>query len=420
MRRARLLFATLTGLAIVFASRPVATAWAGQEVAKDGVPHVLSPATPPEGALTLTPREIWSAGGDEDEDILFGVLTAVDIDDQGNVYALDMQLSQIHVFDRDGHLLRTIGREGEGPGEFRRASGMFLTPEGNVAVIQQMPGRLILLTPDGKPAGDFAGAKGTDGGMIAYFDGARAGDAIVLNTRQFSRSESKFTIQRALLMVGPAGETRATLFETASEQDIASMMNLDEKDMRLLLWAAGKDGRVYTSENFDAYRIKVHSPSGKLERVIEREYTHRQRSKAEMEENKPRVMMRGAGGQRMQPQIKSSPTDRDILRILPREDGSLWVLSSRGGNGQPKGTMATFDVFDAQGHFVRTLALRVPGDFKQDEFYIVRDRLVVVRSARSARDALMGGDDDGGGDEADVEPVSLVAFRFDAPTTAKN
>jgi hypothetical protein len=81
--------------------------------------------------------------------------------------------------------------------------------------------------------------------------------------------------------------------------------------------------------------------------------------------------------------------------------------------------MATFDVFDANGRFVRTVALQVPGDFRQDEFHIVRDQLVVVRSARSARDAFVGSDDGDTGEAADLQPVSIAAFRFDSPTTAK-
>jgi hypothetical protein len=421
MTRDPSVFAFSAVVALLLASCPPvsAGAWSGREVVKDGVPHVMNPAAPAEGGATLAPREVWSAGGDDEEGVLLGVVTAVDIDAQGNIYALDTQLSQVHVFDRDGNLVRTIGREGEGPGEFRRATQMFLTPDGNVAILQQMPGKLVLLTPDGKPAGDFPGPKGDDGGMIAYFEAARSGDNVVLSTRQFARTADKFTTERALLALGMKGEPRATFYRSKVEQDPAAMLNLDEKEMRAMLWAAGRDGRVYTSENFDAYQIKVHSPNGQLERVIEREYAHRQRTKQEMEDNKPRVMMRGGNGQRLQPTIQSSPTDRDVLRMIAREDGSLWVLSSQGGNGQPNGTMATFDVFDANGRFVKTLALHVPGNYRQDEFHVVRDQLVVVRSARSARDALMGGDDGGEPKDEDVEPLSIIAYRFDTPATAK-
>jgi len=41
-----------------------------------------------------------------------------------------------------------------------------------------------------------------------------------------------------------------------------------------------------------------------------------------------------------------------------------------------------------------------------------------VRSARSARDAFDGAEDETATPAADVEPVSVVAFRFDTPTTA--
>lgn len=41
------------------------------------------------------------------------------VDAQGRVYVADRKPAVIKVFDRQGVLIRTIGREGEGPGEFR-------------------------------------------------------------------------------------------------------------------------------------------------------------------------------------------------------------------------------------------------------------------------------------------------------------
>jgi hypothetical protein len=411
---------TMIGAGLV-AAPALAGTWAGKEVTKDGVVHVVNPSAPLDGATTITPTELWRAGGDDDEDVLFGVITDVEIDAKGNVYALDTQLSQINVFSPDGGFLRTIGREGEGPGEFRRAMQMFLTPEGNVAVLQMMPGKLILLTPDGKPAGDYPGPKGADGGTISYFEGASAGSSYVLGTREFGRSDNAVRISRALLLLDAVGQVRATIFKDEVTRDMAAAMSVDEKDTRNLVFAAGSDGRVYTSENFDGYEIKVFSPAGKLERVIEREYTHRQRSKQEMEDNKPRVMMRREGGRTVHADAKASPTDRDILRMIPREDGTLWVMSSRGANDQPKGTMATFDVFDGSGKFIRQVAVKIPGDFREDEFHILRDQVVVVRSLRSAREAMFAemGTDDAAKDETEPDPVSVVAFRLDPQPTAR-
>jgi hypothetical protein len=399
-----------------------AAAWTGKELTKDGVVHVMNPATPSQGATTLAPQELWRAGGDDEEDVLFGVLNSVAVDDRGNVYTLDTQLSQVHVFGPGGALLRTIGREGEGPGEFRRAAQMFLTPEGNVAVLQTMPGKLVLLTPEGKPAGDFRGPSGADGGTMSYFEGAAAGGSYVLGTREFSRRDNSFSVTRSLLVLDGKGQTRATIFTNTELRDMASMMSMDEKDSRRLVWAAGSDGSVYTSENFDGYEVKCFSPDGELARVIEREYTHRPRSKQEMEENKPRIMMRRQGGGAVQPEVKASPTDRDILRLYPREDGTLWVMSSRGGHDQPRGTLVTFDVFDASGKFTRQVAVKAPGDLRQDEFHLIRDQLVLVKSVRSAREAMfaeMGGKGEASEDEAEPEPVSLVCYRLEPQPTAK-
>jgi hypothetical protein len=415
-----LALSTLGTVAVAIPS--LAGTWAGKEVTKEGVVHVANPAKPADGSSFITPVELWRAGGDDDEDVLFGVLSAVDVDARGNVYALDVQLSQVNVFSPDGELLRTIGREGEGPGEFRRASHMFLTPEGNVAVMQMMPGKLVLLTPDGKPAGDFNGPKGSEGGTISYFEGAVAGDHYVLGTREFARRETYFSMTRSLLVLDARGQTRATIFRENMSRDMAGAMSVDEKETASLVWAAGDDGRIYTSENFDGYEIKCFSPEGRLLRVIEREYAHRPRSKEEMEENKPRMIMRREGGRAVQPEVKSSPTDRDILRMVPRPDGTLWVLSSRGRSDQPRGVLATFDVFDSAGRFVREVAIRVPADIRQDEFHLIGDQLVLVKSVRSAREAMLaqfGGNDTSPEDEAEPEPVTLVAYRLEPEPTAK-
>ena len=137
-RRAATALAALA-LALVIALPAGSATWDGSEETRDGVLHVLNPAAPLEAPETIAPEELWRLGGDdEDEDVIFGVLTSIATDSEGNVYLLDMQLSQVYVYSSDGEYLNTIGREGEGPGEFRRAGDMFIAPDGNVAVMQRM------------------------------------------------------------------------------------------------------------------------------------------------------------------------------------------------------------------------------------------------------------------------------------------
>src|SRR5690606_13388307 len=58
---------------------------------------------------------------------IFGDIRSIEVDGDGNIYALDHQSSEIRVFDPDGAYLRTIARQGRGPSELTAANGMILT-----------------------------------------------------------------------------------------------------------------------------------------------------------------------------------------------------------------------------------------------------------------------------------------------------
>ena len=405
------------GAALAVATPGWAGTWAGKEITKDGVTHVVNPATPANGATTLAPPELWRVGGDDDDDIIFGVLRDIAIDRSGNVYLLDVQLNQVMVFDREGTFLRTIGREGEGPGEFRRPSSFFITPEGKIAVVQAMPGKIILLNPDGSPAGDFKTPDASDGGMRMFWAAGSAGNSVVLGTNEFSQRDGSFNYAARFLLLDASGKSRTVLHEKSGKRDMANM-GFDEKESFRLQWASGSDGRVYIAADFDAYTINCYGPSGALERVIEREYAHRGRSKKEMEENKPRIVFRNDRGIQ-RPNVTASPTDPDVLRMFARDDGTLWVISSHGGLDKAPGTVATVDVFDASGRFLQQVALKADGAFRDDGVLVVGDHLFVLKELRAAQRTMAGGDDEESAEEEEAEPMSVVCYRLTPTAAAK-
>jgi len=392
--------------------------WTGKETTNAGVVQVTNPAVPSDGKATITPVEAWRAGGD-DEEIIFGVIGDVAVDAQGNLYALDQQLSQISVFDKDGNFLRTIGREGEGPGEFRRASQLFTTPDNKIAVAQMMPGKIVLLTPDGKPGGDFPMPAAPDGGTQMIWDAGSAGRTVVLGSGTMAQRDNKFTMKSSLKLLAPDGTIRGTVAERTQENDMANM-TFDEKTARRPVWTASADGKLFVNDAFDAYEIKYYGADAKLARVATREYQHRSRNKKEMEEGRPRMMIRrgGGGGQRFE--ATASPTDPDVVSMFAREDGTLWVLSSRGARDLPKGTLARFDVFDANGHYVREITVQGDASWSRDGIQIVGDRLVVLKGLRSAQRAMMAGmAEDSAEEEEEAEPMAIVCYRLDPQPTAK-
>ena len=72
-----------------------------------------------------------SIGADESagEDYLFGAISSVAADRYGRIYVADMLASRVQVYDSAGVFLQTIGREGDGPGEFRVPFGIILVED---------------------------------------------------------------------------------------------------------------------------------------------------------------------------------------------------------------------------------------------------------------------------------------------------
>lgn len=111
--------------------------WEGKIEEVDGIEVIHNPVEPLHGELELELEEDLVIGGDvEDENFNFMRISAIEVDEEGNIYVLDSRECRIQVFNKDGDYLQTIGRKGEGPGEFQRPSRMYLSPDAKLYVIE--------------------------------------------------------------------------------------------------------------------------------------------------------------------------------------------------------------------------------------------------------------------------------------------
>ena len=101
----------VVALLLIIASAAQA-GWEGKTTTVNGVTTVTNPETPANGVIEQELREIWRRGGDDDEEIFFGTIAEFLHDQDGHIYLLDGQLSEIQVLSPAGEHLRTIGREG--------------------------------------------------------------------------------------------------------------------------------------------------------------------------------------------------------------------------------------------------------------------------------------------------------------------
>ena len=85
--------------------------------------------------LTADFPEVYRVGGLVAEDwAQFTRPGPMGFDESGNLYVLDRAAYQVIVVDLNGHLVRTVGREGEGPGEFQRPNDLVVWRDGTFAV----------------------------------------------------------------------------------------------------------------------------------------------------------------------------------------------------------------------------------------------------------------------------------------------
>ncbi len=86
--------------------------------------------------------------GDKINNDIFESIATIRVDEESNIYVLDMRASQIKVFDKKGAYIRSIGKRGQGPGEFMMPAGMELI-DNNQIIVSSM-GKLSFFSLNGE------------------------------------------------------------------------------------------------------------------------------------------------------------------------------------------------------------------------------------------------------------------------------
>ncbi len=101
--------------------------------------------------LWATPsKTIWSFSYFDEDDFLH-MPSDIEVDHgRSLIYIADSGNNRILVFDFEGKLQKIVGREGKGPGEFSRPSGLFIFEDGELAVADHYNKRIHLFDKSGE------------------------------------------------------------------------------------------------------------------------------------------------------------------------------------------------------------------------------------------------------------------------------
>jgi len=108
--------------------------WKGEVEIKNETKIVKNPSDPVYGEILFELEKDLSIGREDDDNYLFYDPRNIAVDEQGNIFILERGNCRIQKFDKNGKYLQTIGKKGQGPGEFERPYSLFLDQNNNIYV----------------------------------------------------------------------------------------------------------------------------------------------------------------------------------------------------------------------------------------------------------------------------------------------
>jgi len=356
-----------------------ATDRATQTLLKDGIIHVINGAEPLEPPVTLKMEELWRLESEtRDARLVFGAIEDVERSPTGDFYLLDYVLKTVHAISTKGEYICSIGRDGDGPGEFRSVNDCFLTSDGQVGVVEYNSQRIQYLTKDGTSLGRWSPA-GFGELRVRPLFASQVDSELVVCCRLLEPLGDRAILHAFLGRFGQNGNLLGKFFERTATLTRGEPYIFDEEASESIrFYTADKEGRVFVSPFYSQYCIHCYGRDGVLRKVITREYEHFPRPPQEVERMSEILLGQTRAQGWKSAEVAASKYERDIYGLGITSTGDLVVETSRGCLANPAGIAIRYDVFDMGGNYVRQVVLRGEADPWEDFFFYFEDCLVRV------------------------------------------
>ena len=378
-------------LALLLAASPSVTAaeWKGTRTVRDGVTYVANPAEPMEPPKIYDLKELWRLSSEgPDGELVFGVIHDVIEDEEGNLYALDSQLHTIHVISPAGEYLRSLGREGEGPGEFTSPSQLFWQDTETIGVVDVGAGKIILLTVEGHPAGEWRAQPG-EFSWITIIQALPTKHGYALSAQAGQRSGNTITSSVLAGLFDRDGKLVAKAAEETWSRTSGEPYVFDEvRSQSANTLCVAPDGGFHVAPDYLDYEIHKLGPRGQVWTVITTKYEMIRRDAASIKDLQG--YWRSYFSRMKDPQITVSEYEQTVQAAILKRDNSLWVVTSRSWADLPPGVAEIVDVYDGNGRFTNQVVLRKHISPEDDLVYHLEERVIIVTGGISSNLAAVG------------------------------
>lgn len=271
------------------------------------------------------------------------------VDDAGRIYVLDWKEIHVKTFDQNGTYIRTIGKKGQGPGEFILPLSVLITHRNELAV-NDYRSRLAIFSLDGEFKKNIQIAKSGLSSVDIDSEGNIVGRAIV-------REEEN---------------PRYELKKLDSELNYLHSLGSSP------LPSASRDGFnpfggiiSFRIDNYDQiicgypenYEIKIYDREGNLKRKIMKDYDPVEITDEEIKE----------ATENTPPELKVSIPKYHMAYswFTVDDEGRIYVMTNKQVD---EGEGYYYDVFDPEGKFIVKIPLKIrPYVLKNGKLYTVEE-----------------------------------------------
>ncbi|MHB8093325.1 MAG: 6-bladed beta-propeller [Candidatus Aminicenantales bacterium] len=294
----------------------------------------------------------------EDPNTMFSRVLDLKMDSRGRLFILEPD--KISIFDRTGRFLGTLGRQGQGPGEYESARSLFVDTRDFFYINDQ--GRAVnIYRPDEKFERRIS--------MHAFLEPAFTVDDKG-NVFGLTMEISPAGARKVLARIGPDGKTISILnaFQDPATKVVGAngggvMGGILHRDSLNGFLCPAADGRVCFGHNSE-YELQVYGPDGRL--LFKFADTERPVSTAE----EVRAAEKKYGKEYVKTNLVFPEHKPFFQGLLSDEKGRIYVLRTK--PFFPKDKKQVVDIFDKSGHFLcRTVFPYTPSVIRDGALYAI-------------------------------------------------
>jgi sugar lactone lactonase YvrE len=362
------------------------------------VVHTLAGAVWPDTATLVPELSIGVLEGAEEE--MFGQIRAIAVAPDGELFVLDSHVPTVRRFGSDGTYLGSFGREGGGPGEFKRPEAMAMLPDGRILVRDPGNARIAVYAPDGTALPSWRLPSG---------GGFHTSTPVFVDTAGFSYTPVLLSMKADVLdwtwglaRFGPDGTHTDTIpvptwdFEepTVIARKEGSSSSTSVPFSPQVSWTFSPHGHFVAGLSTD-YRVDLFRKDGATLR-IERAWTPVAVQAAEKAEQERRIIenFKESFGSWKWNGPAIPDTKPPFGAIMVDHDGRLWIQVAQPGDewrteaearaeeertGDPQlrfRERVVYDVFEPDGRYLG--AVRTPDEFRSSPPPVIRGDLAWV------------------------------------------